>query len=1061
MATIGTAIRAKGLNILKSKLDTILSSDQIKELEEEINDHALSQLRYGDADVQAHYQYDETLRKVCLHLNPDMSVRNDYLLEQIRNGKMSLASVVALDPVFLHPKSWNDQKGLVSVQLLDVSTDREPIVSEVTAEEREKAVSQTRDIIKTQRDALTRALQKRKASLASAKSEKKKEYQETLIKDREQALAERKERSRATGKELKTLVAAPKALPRITLAELPDNDDEPAPTVNKPAPTVIKPAPTAAKPAPTVTKPAPAAAKPGMTYYVQIETLLPTYLTDELDRREWTAVTKKPNYHIDLLVTEGKFQWKEKNIPCNMSSRMDTSILTNKIRLHEFLDIYDPELIATTMVLSTMDDITEAFKMIKKDYNGGVWIWRPEGGWSGEGIKIFNMNEPGFEIDKLTSAWNKLNSTRGRDLKRVILSKYEEDPLLLSLPTDKSVRHKFHLRLHLLVVIDQHGRRAALYPTGDLVFSNNPYKSDDYDNTDIHDTHVRKHATGSFPAQFNELAGDESPINADGVWKQVTDILNKVCKLTMDQIHPYSECMNGFEILGCDFMINNEGRVWLVEINAKPGFDDRRDWQKPRSLELFTGLANYGITDGKHPTPTLDTKIIENGKERSVEMIEVYKEKIEIKQLVYAVAPSSDEEHADMNTDILDKILKDRKWYKRGLGLKEVSLAWGEHNVVPTEDSVELWQLFSDQHAQMKNSLNSGKQAVANKSRLYSTLNKLGLAKQHIPYTQPLKNITSVNGNVLFIKDAKACAQKGIHVVTDDDQLNRIKSGISSKKIDNWIASYAVKDPALWYDGEDGYKFHLRVYVLVSVENGIGRVYANTDWWRVLTAKTPYSTDWSDLSRHLTGGSTTKDNYNWFNDDTINHIRKDQKWIKSATESVIKLMGELGQAIAQSAGPYPESTSAYEIFGPDIMLDNDGKAWVIEVNAHPGYSINRPALNDFVSKIMFNWQMNAVVFPYFGEKAKRVRPLWMGKADGAVGVLSPHAALIRGRDLHVVFNGTSWDLYGTAKGSTEPKILGNITKNLTWTWTDQEDAKALNDVVRDMVKVLSKAVRLR
>jgi hypothetical protein len=359
------------------------------------------------------------------------------------------------------------------------------------------------------------------------------------------------------------------------------------------------------------------------------------------------------------------------------------------------------------------------------------------------------------------------------------------------------------------------------------------------------------------------------------------------------------------------------------------------------------------------------------------------------------VASGSIDEIADMDTRVLEASLPRSQWRQVGFSGAEVDFAWGEINPADFRTSKK----FFNQPAKLKNFLGDGKKHITDKSRLYDTMDRLGLT-EHIPYATTLAKLKRIDkGDVYFIKNSKACAQEDIYIVTSDADLAAVKAQVATPgaghKKGTWIASQGVANPLLWryHDtvSRDGitwmagdYKFHLRVYLMVSVEmtpDGTeSRVYVNDDWWRVLTAKEPYETEIWNPDGHLSGGSKTYDNFNWREGNVAEmHTGMDPVWIANANKSVVRALTDAGRAIAEYTVPYPESKSAYEIFGADVVLDQEGKAWIIEVNTHAGYAINRtPAIKSKVSNIMFDWQLRSVVLPHFG-LAPRPDPLFILK----------------------------------------------------------------------------------
>jgi hypothetical protein len=63
------------------------------------------------------------------------------------------------------------------------------------------------------------------------------------------------------------------------------------------------------------------------------------------------------------------------------------------------------------------------------------------------------------------------------------------------------------------------------------------------------------------------------------------------------RVENYPEAQAGFELFACDFMVDSDGRVYLIEINFKPGFwigdagsQERVDWL---SRFLLEGIVEF------------------------------------------------------------------------------------------------------------------------------------------------------------------------------------------------------------------------------------------------------------------------------------------------------------------------------------------------------------------------------------------------------------------------------------------------------------------------------------
>ena len=211
-----------------------------------------------------------------------------------------------------------------------------------------------------------------------------------------------------------------------------------------------------------------------------------------------------------------------------------------------------------------------------------------------------------------------------------------------------------------------------------------------------------------------------------------------------------------------------------------------------------------------------------------------------------------------------------------------------------------------------------------------------------------------------IIKPIDSYGQEGIVISYD-------KNDIKDNDKDNVIVSELINNPMLWYEDDKAYKFHLRVYLAVYVSEGISRVFLNK-YTKILTASKPYNTGSTDNDVMLTGGSRTKYIRSW-DKDAIDHI--DKKYdVNTCWQNIHNMCITIGNTIGCLVMPYSESNSAYEVFGLDVMLDENMKAWLIEINDRVGYyDVITNQISKSVSEIMFNWQLDEIIKPhFFGKK---------------------------------------------------------------------------------------------
>jgi mRNA (guanine-N7-)-methyltransferase len=320
------------------------------------------------------------------------------------------------------------------------------------------------------------------------------------------------------------------------------------------------------------------------TYLPMIEWLNKRATAEVLEPLGYRAVTleqvKKYNTlenPVDLIIVDSEFTNSKElyGVPARMKGRIDSLTLNNKIELHKFMTKYDIKGIADTIVV-------EKGVEPKFPAEGGVWIWRPEGGWSGAGVHVIDS------AATLKTVWEGFKSKK----KRALISKYIMNPLLID-------GFKFHVRIYMIVVSTPEGKRAAIYKRGIIALSKKPYEARDFGNVDIHDTHINdksRHYPDDFPGDIQSFK------------TQMITILNSYFTKAQDDIKWYPESNAGYELYGCDFMIDKEGKVYLIEINSKPGFGCRSGC--PLWCRTYLGCSpeEAGVIDGEKPVRH-DTRI--------------------------------------------------------------------------------------------------------------------------------------------------------------------------------------------------------------------------------------------------------------------------------------------------------------------------------------------------------------------------------------------------------------------------------------------------------------------
>ncbi|PAA70158.1 hypothetical protein BOX15_Mlig002769g1 [Macrostomum lignano] len=261
-----------------------------------------------------------------------------------------------------------------------------------------------------------------------------------------------------------------------------------------------------------------------------------------------------------------------------------TRCLTNKLLLPETLRAQDaapqcrcrdhPRLTAdavlpATFVLRTAMQRLQFLRRMSSE-SGSLWICKPATLNRGEGIKLVRA-----ELD-FRNLFND-ERTNGEPRRDWVIQKYIERPLLLA-------GKKFDLRVYLLVLATLNLNCLAFYHPGyaRLTCRDFDLKSDDlclhltnqavqqkdsaYDaareetiwSIDRLNCHINEHC---------EQLGLDKDFAISGMQVSIRQALAHLVAATRPKLATACGC---FELFGCDFLVEESGKVWLLELNSTP-----------------------------------------------------------------------------------------------------------------------------------------------------------------------------------------------------------------------------------------------------------------------------------------------------------------------------------------------------------------------------------------------------------------------------------------------------------------------------------------------------------
>ena len=251
--------------------------------------------------------------------------------------------------------------------------------------------------------------------------------------------------------------------------------------------------------------------------------------------------------------------------------------ISSKDKLHLGLKTHFPDIYEKHISPSFL--LTKTWKLFKNaTTNGDIYIARPinileekrekgvQGvGYGGKDIIIIHDKST---LEKAKDLLNKYDN--------VLISEYIKSPLLFK-------GYKFHIRTFLLASIINGKFKTDILDFGRIFTAREKYKQNDWNNTDIHDTHMKSTVKDwFFPKDFtNENISSLSGVGNSNllpdntfeivydIFKQIHNIFNSVSKLLEETAGVYENVKNGFNIFGIDLMIKDDFTVILIECNAE------------------------------------------------------------------------------------------------------------------------------------------------------------------------------------------------------------------------------------------------------------------------------------------------------------------------------------------------------------------------------------------------------------------------------------------------------------------------------------------------------------
>jgi tubulin polyglutamylase TTLL9 len=208
-----------------------------------------------------------------------------------------------------------------------------------------------------------------------------------------------------------------------------------------------------------------------------------------------------------------------------------------------------------------------------------------------------------------------------------VVSTYISNPLLLN------GSRKFDIRLYVMVLAGaaNESPRAFVFDDGIVRFAAQPYNFGQ--NLEQHSMHltnfsVQKGSSAMFEGSEFEVKSSWSKIaaalenetgtSADTLWVRMSDLLRQVVQSFNDSFLSKASCTSTstvcrFALFGFDVMIDDDGRPWLLEVNAQPSLAVNTAADQTVKIPLVAAMVSLLMAQGNGGWQNLNCKSTDFG----------------------------------------------------------------------------------------------------------------------------------------------------------------------------------------------------------------------------------------------------------------------------------------------------------------------------------------------------------------------------------------------------------------------------------------------------------------
>ena len=253
------------------------------------------------------------------------------------------------------------------------------------------------------------------------------------------------------------------------------------------------------------------------------------------------------------------------------------------------------------------------------------WILKPGMSDRGQGIRLFSTEE---ELQSIFEEWeadrpdsddegeDENENENGKEeqmeekgdregdyimashLRHFIAQPYIHPPLLLV-----SSPRKFHIRTYVLAIgalkVYVYKQMLALFASTAYIPPWSPPTSDTAKDLSPHLTNTCLQPSvndGTVQSFFSLPTSDLSTSMKDNIFKQICDTTGEVFEAAAKGMMVHFQVLpNVFEVFGVDFLVDEAGRAWMLEVNAFPDFRQTGEELKGVVGELWEGVVDVAV----------------------------------------------------------------------------------------------------------------------------------------------------------------------------------------------------------------------------------------------------------------------------------------------------------------------------------------------------------------------------------------------------------------------------------------------------------------------------------